>query len=69
MLLAEYAPPHTKHLPVDPLRLCIPPLAQERIGQTARSIQRVRMLLAKYAPRHFEQNSFGFNLEIFFKNL
>ena len=48
MLLAEYPPVHTKHIPVDPLRLRVLPLAKERRCQIARTRQRVRMLLAEY---------------------
>ena len=36
MLLAEYAPPHTKHLPVDPLRLRVLPIASAGISQITR---------------------------------
>ena len=54
MLLAEYAPPRTKHLPVDLLRLRVLPWVRERQCQIARTLQRVRMLLAEYPPPHAE---------------
>ena len=37
----EYAPHHTEHLPLDHLRLRVPPLVPERFCQIARTAQRL----------------------------
>jgi hypothetical protein len=50
MLLAQYPPPRTKHLPVDPLRLRMLRLVPERRCKIVRTPQRLRMLLAEYPP-------------------
>ena len=62
MLGPEHAPLHPKHLALDPFSLGIFALVRERLGQIARTRQRVRMLGPEHAlfhPKHLAVDPLG----------